>query len=260
MVEQNCPTRTIICVIEYDGTRYHGFQLQAQEPTIQSELEQAIEKLTGRQTRIIGASRTDSGVHAREQVIGFRTRSALLNKNFVDGLNHYLPQDIAIKAARQIDSDFGLRKEAKNRIYRYRVLNTPQRSALEVNRAYQVGVPLDVDAMHKASQELIGTADFASFTQSDNYSESTVRTVYEAKVSKEVNMVLFDIKADSFLKQQVRRTVGTLLRVGTGELTIEAFRDIINAKQNGLAGPTAPPYGLYLMKVNYDIELYGEEK
>ena len=109
--------------------------------------------------------------------------------------------------------------------------------------------------MNKASQELIGTTDLASFTQADNYSESTVRTVYEAKVNREDELVFFDIKADSFLKQQVRRTVGALLRVGTAELTIEEFRDIINAKQYGLAGPTAPPYGLYLMKVNYDIDL-----
>ena len=259
MVEQDQPVKMLVCVVEYDGTGYHGFQLQAQEPTIQSKLEQAIEKLTGQQTRIIGASRTDAGVHAKAQVIGFKTRSALENRNFVEGLNYYLPQDIAIKAARQVDSDFRLRKEVKNREYRYRVLNSPQRSALEVNRAYQAGVSLDVDTMHKASQELIGTIDFASFTQSNNYSESTVRTVYEASVKKADDFVLFDIKADSFLKQQVRRTVGTLLRVGTGELTIKAFSDIINAKQYGLAGPTAPPYGLYLMKVNYDIEIYGEE-
>ena len=260
MVEQHSTTRMIICVVEYEGTRYHGFQLQAQEPTIQRELEQAIEKLTGEQTRIIGASRTDAGVHANGQVIGFKTRSALKNSNFIDGLNYHLPQDIAIKAARQIDSNFRLRKEAKNREYRYRVLNSPQRSALQVNRAYQVGTPLDIDAMHEASQELIGKADFASFTQADNYSESTVRTVYEAKASKEGELVLFDIKADSFLKQQIRRTVGTLLRVGTGELKIEAFRGIINAKKYGLAGPTAPPYGLYLMKINYDIDIYGEEE
>ena len=260
MVEAKPEQRMILCVVEYDGTRYHGFQLQSTEPTIQGELEQALAKLTGEQIRIVGASRTDAGVHAKAQVIGFRTRSALANKNFVDGLNYHLPQDIAIKAARQIDSDFRLRKEAKNRVYRYRVLSSPQRSALQVNRAHQVGTPLDVEAMNKASQELIGTADLASFTQADNYSESTVRTVYEASVRKEDEMVFFDIKADSFLKQQVRRTVGTLLRVGTGELTIQAFRDIINAKQYGLAGPTAPPYGLYLMKVDYDIDLYEEEK
>lgn len=250
----------IICVVEYDGTGYHGFQLQNDDRTIQSELEQALEKLTGEEIRIVGASRTDAEVHAKEQVIGFRTRSALENRNFVEGLNYYLPQDIAIKTARQIDNDFKLRKEAKNREYRYRILNSPHRSALEVSRAYQVGVPLDVDAMHEASQELIGTADFASFTQAENYSESTVRTVYQASVSREGQLVYFDITADSFLKQQVRRTVGTLIRVGTGQLSIKAFADIINAKQYGLAGPTAPPYGLYLMKVNYDIELYGEEK
>jgi len=255
MVEQDQLVKMLVCVVEYDGTRYHGFQLQAQEPTIQSKLEQAIEKLTGQQTRIVGASRTDAGVHAKAQVIGFKTRSALENRNFVEGLNYYLPQDIAIKAVRQVDSDFRLRKEATNREYRYRVLNSPQRSALQVNRAHQVGTPLDVEAMNKASQELIGTNDLASFTQADNYSESTVRTVYEAKVNREDELVFFDIKADSFLKQQVRRTVGALLRVGTAELTIEEFRDIINAKQYGLAGPTAPPYGLYLMKVNYDIDL-----
>jgi tRNA pseudouridine38-40 synthase len=248
----------IVCVAEYDGTAYHGFQLQANEPTIQSELERALAKLTGEETRIIGASRTDAGVHAKGQVIGFRTRSDLKIKNFVEGLNHYLPRDIAIKAARQVDKDFHLRKEAKNREYRYRILNSPQRSALEEGRAYQVATGLDADAMNSASRKLIGKADFASFTQADNYSESTVRTVYQAEVSRDGELVSFDIKADSFLKQQVRRTVGTLIRVGSGELTIEAFEDIIKAKQYGLAAPTAPPYGLYLVKVNYDIELYGE--
>jgi len=260
MTDQNSITRMIICVVEYDGTRYHGFQLQAQDSTIQRELEQALEKLTGEQIRILGASRTDAGVHAKEQVIGFKTRSTLLNRNFVEGLNYYLPPDIAIKAAQQIDSDFRLRKAVKNREYRYRVLNSLQRSALEVDRAYHVSAPLDIDTMNKAARALIGIADLASFTQAENYSESTVRTVYEASVSKQSELVFFDIVADSFLKQQVRRTMGTLIRVGIGELTIEAFKDIVNAKQHGLAGPTAPPCGLYLMKVNYDIELYKEEK
>jgi len=258
MVERKSPARMILCVVEYNGTAYHGFQLQANEPTIQSELERALGELTGEETRIIGASRTDAGVHALGQVIGFRTRSDLKLRSFVEGLNHYLPRDIAIKAARQAYKDFHLRKEAKNREYRYRILNSPQRSALEDGRAYQVTTSLDADAMNNASRKLIGTADFASFTQADNYSESTVRTVYRAEVTRNGELVSFDITADSFLKQQVRRTVGALIRVGSGELTIEAFEDILKAKRYGLAAPTAPPYGLYLMKVNYDIELYGE--
>jgi tRNA pseudouridine38-40 synthase len=260
MVEQDTPARMLVCVVDYDGTRYHGFQWQADEPTIQSEIEQALKKLTGEKIRIIGASRTDAGVHAKGQVIGFQTRSALKCKNFVDGLNYHLPSDISIKAARKVALNFRLRGEVNNREYCYRILNSSIRSPLEQGRAYQVAKSLNVDAMSQASQALIGTHDFASFTQPGGYSESTVRTVYDANVLRQDDLVLFNINADSFLQHQVRRTVGTLIRVGTADITTEDFKRIVEAKKYGLAGPTAPPYGLYLTTVNYDIDLYEEEK
>jgi len=260
MVGQDTPVRMLVCVVEYDGTRYHGFQLQVKAPTIQGEIEQALKKLTGERIRIIGASRTDAGVHAKGQVIGFQTRSALKTNNFRDGLNYHLPSDIAIKATRKVDINFRLRGEAKNREYCYRILNGSKRSPLERGRAYQVAEPLNVDAMNEVSRVLIGTRDFASFTQPGGYSESTIRTVYDANVLRQDDLVLFNLKADSFLRQQVRRTIGALIKVGTANITAEDFARIVEAKEYGLAGPTAPPYGLYLTTVNYDIDLYEEEK
>jgi tRNA pseudouridine38-40 synthase len=260
MLEQDTPARMLVCVVEYDGTRYHGFQLQADKPTIQGEIERALEKLTGEKSRVIGASRTDAGVHAKGQVIGFQTRSALKCKSFMDGLNYHLLSDIAIKATRKVDINFKLRREAKNREYCYRILDSSIRSPLEQGRAYQVAKSLNVYAMSRASQALIGTHDFASFTQLGGYSESTVRTVYDANVRRQNDLVLFDIKADSFLQQQIRRTVGALIRVGMTDIATEDFGQIVEAKKYGLAGPTAPPYGLYLTAVNYDIDLYEEEK
>ncbi|MBT3362312.1 MAG: tRNA pseudouridine(38-40) synthase TruA [Chloroflexi bacterium] len=255
MDRQSAPVKMLVCVVEYDGTNYHGFQLQTSEPTIQGELEKALKKLTGESIRVIGASRTDAGVHAKAQVIGFKSKAALEIKNYADGLNHYLPRDIAVRSAQTVDSNFKLRGEVKNREYRYRILNSKQRSPLEQNRAYHIDIELDLDTMVSAAGKLVGTHDFASFTTSDNYSEDTTRIVYDAGFSRKDDLILFDIKANSFLKQQVRRTIGTLIRVGTGDITTEEFERIINARKYGLAKPTAPPDGLYLTAVNYNIDL-----
>jgi len=249
----------ILLIIEYDGTGYHGFQWQNGLPSIQKEVEKAIKKLTGERRRVISASRTDAGVHAQGQVVGFRTRSELSTRNFVNGLNHYLPRDIAVKAAYKVSDDFRVRRDAVSRQYSYYILNNPTRSPIREGRAHRVANPLDIEAMNKAAQTLVGEHDFASFANGDgSWLKSTVRNVSRAEAAREGEMVTFRIEANSFLPHQVRTTVGTLIRVGLGKMNLDQFRSIIEARLPGTAGPTAPACGLCLDRVNYSVPLEEE--
>jgi tRNA pseudouridine38-40 synthase len=249
----------ILLIIEYDGGGYHGFQWQNGLPSVQKELERAISKLTGERRRVIAASRTDAGVHAQGQVAGFRTRSELPAANFVSGLNHYLPGDIAVKAAYRVRGDFRIRRSPTSREYSYYILNSPTRSPMREGRAYRVAGQLNVEVMNRAAQTLVGEHDFASFLSGDgSWLESTVRNVFSAGVEREREMVVFRIEANSFLPHQVRNTVGTLVRVGLGRMNLDEFRSIMEARQPGKAGPTAPACGLCLDRVNYPV-LLGEE-
>jgi tRNA pseudouridine38-40 synthase len=249
----------ILLIIEYDGSGYHGFQWQNGLPSVQKELEKAIRKLTGERRRVISASRTDAGVHAKGQVVGFRTRSELSTSNLVNGLNHYLPKDIAVKAAYKVNDDFRVRRDAISRQYSYYILNSPTRSPIREGRAHRVANPLNITAMNQAAQTLIGQHDFASFVNGDgSWLESTVRNVSRAEVKKDGEMVTFRMAANSFLPHQVRTTVGALIRVGLGRMNLDEFRSIIEARQPGRAGPTAPACGLCLDRVNYPFPL-GEE-
>lgn len=251
--EANLKTTTkVALVIEYDGTRYHGFQLQEGLPTIQLALEKALQELTGERLRLITASRTDAGVHARGQVVSFRTASAHSLETFVSGLNYYLPKDIAVKAAHRIADSFNVRRQAVSREYNYYILNSQSRSPLRDRFSYQVSGRLDIEAMNQAAQTLVGEHDFASFVNNNEVAaKSTVRRVSRADVRRDGDMVAFNIEANSFLMHQVRNTIGLLLRVGRGKLSVEAFKNILEAKEPGLAWPTAPARGLCLMQVNY---------
>lgn len=238
-------------VVEYDGRNYYGFQWQANLPTIQAELERAIRRLTGESSRVIAASRTDTGVHARGQVVSFRTKSALPPQTFVRALNYYLPRDIAVKGACKVNMDFNVRRDAVSREYDYYILNSSTRSPLFEGFVYFVPKKLNIKAMDKACKFLEGEHDFASFATALGKLRSTVRTVYEARVAKKDDLATFRMTANSFLTHQVRNTVGLLLRVGLGKVGLEQFHQIIEAKTLGLAGPTAPACGLCLTKVNY---------
>ena len=251
--ETNLATTTkMALVIEYDGTRYHGFQLQEDLPTIQRELETAMHELTGERTRLITASRTDAGVHAKGQVVSFRTASAHSLETFVSGLNYYLPKDIAVKSAHRVADSFNVRRQAVSREYNYYILNSRVRSPMRDRFCYLVGGHLDIDAMNQAAQTLVGAHDFASFVNNNEVAaKSTVRRVSRAEVRKEGDMVVFNVVANSFLMHQVRNTVGLLLRVGRGRMSVDEFRNILEAKKPGLAWPTAPARGLCLMQVNY---------
>jgi tRNA pseudouridine38-40 synthase len=245
-------TTKILLTIEYDGGRYHGFQWQDDQPSIQGELEKALTKLTGERRRVMSASRTDAGVHAKGQVVSFRTGSALEMANFVSGLNHYLPADIAVKAAYKTDDSFNVRREATSREYSYHILNRRQRSPLKEGFAYQVAGELDIGAMNRACHNLVGEHDFASFAgRNGDNAKSTVRRVLRAEVTRDGELVVFNIEASSFLLHQVRNTIGTLVRVGLGKMTPDEFNSILEARELALAGPTAPACGLCLERVNY---------
>jgi tRNA pseudouridine38-40 synthase len=249
----------ILLIIEYDGGGYHGFQWQNGLPSVQKELEKAISKLTGERRRVISASRTDAGVHAQGQVVGFKTKSELAPQNFINGLNYYLPADIAVKAAYRVNNDFRIRRSPVSRQYSYYILNSPTRSPMREGRAHRVANPLNIEAMDQASQTLIGKHDFASFLSGDgSWLESTVRNVLSAGVEREGEMVIFRIEANSFLPHQVRNTVGTLVRVGLGRMNLDEFRSIMEARLPGKAGPTAPACGLCLDRVNYPVPLREE--
>lgn len=244
----------LVLIIEYDGIRYHGFQLQATLPTVQGELERALYRLTGEHRRVMGASRTDTGVHARAQVVSVRTGSRLSPEIFVRGLNHYLCRDIAVKAAYRVTDTMDVRRQALSREYSYYILNTSTRSPLRRRHAYQVPYPLDAGAMDWACRILIGKHDMASFASKlEERHKNTVREVYRAGVSREGELVVFNIVANSFLPHQVRNTVGVLLGVGSGKVNIEVVRSIMERRQPGLAGPTVPGYGLCLMKIEYPV-------
>jgi tRNA pseudouridine38-40 synthase len=241
----------IVLVVEYDGSQYFGFQWQANVPTIQSELEKAIYKLTRESLRVMAASRTDTGVHARHQVISFWTVSTLSPQTFVDALNYYLPKDIAVKAGCYVDSGFNVRRDAVSREYEYRILISPNRSPLMDRYHHHVFHELNIDRMNEACGLLKGEHNFTSFCTALSDERGTVRTVTEARVVRENNVAIFHMAANSFLPHQVRNTIGLLIRIGLDRVTVEEFNTIIEAMKVGLAGPTAPPHALCLIKVNY---------
>jgi len=240
----------IVLFIEYEGTRYHGFQWQKNAATIQGELESALYKMTGETLRVMAASRTDAGVHALGQVASFRTTSNHTARSFVSGLNFYLPSDIAIKDACLVHNDFNVRRAAQ-RHYRYYIINRPTRSPFKARYAHLVPRQLDIEAMDQACKSLVGERDFAPFVSNVAPIKNTVRTVYSAQMARQGDMVTFDVMANSFLPHQVRNMMGALLKVGLDKMKVKTFQEMARCGQRGLIGPTAPACGLWLMQIDY---------
>jgi tRNA pseudouridine38-40 synthase len=200
----------------------------------------------------MGASRTDAGVHAKGQVVSFKTRAPFPARTFVNGLNYYLPGDIAIKAAYRVGGSFNVRRDAVSREYKYYILNNFTRSPIRSGFSYFVRGYLGIEAMNQACQTLVGEHDFISFASSLEVGvKKTVRRVYRADVERDEELVVFNIQANSFLPHQVRNTVGALIKVGLAKMSIDDFCAIIEVKKPGLAGPAVPACGLCLMRVNY---------
>ncbi len=249
----------VLLVLEYDGGRYHGSQLQSNGPTIQGELEKAVESLTGEAARVRLASRTDAGVHALGQVASLEKAGKLPLKRIIDGLNYYLPPDIAVKEAYRLKKDIDVRHQAVSRQYLYKIINSQTPSPLSRRYTQNFRQELDIGKMNRAASLLIGIRDFASFASGlEAKGKSTVREVTQAEFKREGQSVTFHIQANAFLPHQIRNTIGALLKVGTGKMTLQEFKAIMETRKVGLAGPAAPPQGLYLESVKYKEEFLTE--
>ncbi|MEX2247441.1 MAG: tRNA pseudouridine(38-40) synthase TruA [Dehalococcoidia bacterium] len=247
--------RRIAVRLEYDGSAYRGSQFQENGPSIQAELESAIAKLTGETVRAAFAGRTDSGVHALGQVAAFDTGCRLSAGELVRGLDHFLPEDIAVLVAAEVPGVFDPRRDATGRTYRYRIHTAPVRSPMRRSRVWHVGQPLDVAAMSRAAQALVGAHDFAAFAPP--FEGSTSRTLRRCDVSEDGDEVAVEMEAQAFLPHQVRRTVGALVEIGLGRQPEDWLRELLQAAKPSSAGPAAPPCGLYLVRVAYDGLVFG---
>ena len=239
-------------IVEYEGTDYHGFQCQSNVPSIQEELEKAIEGLTGEKVRIAGAGRTDAGVHAEGQVVAFDTASTHSPETFVRALNFYLPDAIAVKAAFRAARGFDPRRDALSRRYRFTVLNSSVPAPLMRRTAVRIAEPLDVRRMRGAAKLLVGQHDFKNFAGPPEREDSgTVRHIYRASVRKAGDIVAFDFEGNAFLSHQVRRMVGALVDVGRDKLSLNDFKTLISGGSGDIVAHSLPPHGLCLMGVTY---------
>ena len=239
--------------IEYDGTPYCGWQKQDNGPSVQEEIETAVTKFSGETARLYVAGRTDAGVHATGQVAHVDLEKDYPEQTVAKALNYHLNQIpyISIVACEQVSGDFHARFSATKRHYLYKILNRQAPSPIQDKRALHVKHPLDVAAMHKAAQNLLGLHDFSTFRSTQCQADSPVRTLDRIDIVREGDEISFIIEAKSFLHHQVRNFVGTLKLVGEGKWSDQDLITALNAKDRTKGGPTAPAHGLYLVSVKY---------
>lgn len=243
--------RNIKITIEYEGTNYCGWQIQPNKPTVQEELIKAINKITGENVNLIGAGRTDSGVHATGQVANFRTISNIPGRKFASAITSQLPYDIAVKQSEEVPLDFHARFDAKGKRYKYIIVNQSIRSPLLRNFAYYIPYKLDLDLMNKGKDYLLGSHDFGTFMSSGSSIKDTVRTINFVSINEHDNLIIFKIEGNGFLYNMVRIIVGTLVDIGRERIYVNNLPNIIESKDRTNAGHTAPAQGLYLEKVFY---------
>ena len=245
--------RNIKLTIEYDGTHYHGWQIQPNAATIQEVIQRTLTKITQADTQIIGAGRTDTGVHADGQVANFHTDAQMSPVDIRKALNALLPSDIVITRAEEAAPDFHARFSATSRTYRYTILNRLYPSAFLRNRAHFLPHPvINVDSANAVCRALIGKRDCSSFRRTGGNRVNPVCDIYQSRCWKEEDLVHLEIEADAFLRGMVRAIVGTILRLHGRASPVDQFHKILEARDRSAAGPSAPAYGLSLKRVNYD--------
>jgi len=236
-------------VLSYDGTDYHGWQRQPDRKTIQGTIEESLVKIIGEKVSVIGAGRTDAGVHAQGQAAHFQAAAHLQEKELLRALNAILPGDIQVIKLEKVNRDFHARRLAKSKVYQYRIINSPEISPFLFRYAFHWSVPLDLRSMAEAAPLFIREADFSGF--SSNRLLSPVRKVTASTIKKSGPEIFYTIEANGFLRYMVRTIVGTLLEIGKGKMPPQRIEEIFRTKSRALAGPTAPAKGLCLIKVNY---------
>lgn len=239
-------------VVAYDGTNYHGWQVQDNGITIEEVLNRTISELVQEDIKVIGASRTDAGVHACGNVAVFDTESRIPGDKFSFALNQRLPDDIRIQESCEVDADFHPRYADTVKTYEYNILN--RRFELPSKRLYAAFCyyPMDIERMNQAAAYLVGEHDFKSFCSAGTQVQTTVRTIYAVNVTKEDDMVHIRITGNGFLYNMVRIIAGTLMQVGTGLMEPEQVKEILEARDRSKAGPTAVAKGLTLVEIRYE--------
>ena len=243
--------RRIRLTVAYDGTDYCGWQVQNNGATIEGELNTALTQLTGQTVKVIGASRTDAGVHARGNVAVFDTESSIPPERFLYAVNALLPEDIVVVDSCEVAADWHPRHCNTEKTYEYRVLNQKLPDPMRRRDTYFVSFPLDLEKMRKAAGYLEGEHDFKSFCNVHTHVEDTVRTIYRLEVIREENVITFRVRGNGFLYNMVRIISGTLIEIGNGQYPPERMDKILKACDRGAAGPTAPAQGLTLMGIEF---------
>ena len=242
---------TFKIILEYDGTHYAGWQRQPGQPTIQAAVEEALASIAQERIAVVGAGRTDAGVHALGQVASFHTEKSLTRGDWLRALNALLPKDISVRSVEQAADGFHARYSALGKLYEYRILNRPVRSALERERLWHLRKALDLAAMQEAAGALTGFRDFSSFEGSPTDNTNPMCRLERLDLRREDDLIRIEAYADRFLRQMVRAIVGTLAEVGVGTRGAASLATVLSAKSRAAAGKTAPPHGLYLIRVDY---------
>ncbi len=237
--------------IEYDGTEYNGWQVQPNGKTIQEVLEQALEEILRKRVRLHGSGRTDAGVHAISQVANFTWAEQIDLWRLQRGLNAFTPPDIVIKKAEVVSDSFDARRDAQSRVYEYRIWNHPWPSAIHRRFSFHVYQPLELPAMQQAIRALEGGHDFSSFQGTGGDTDNPIRKIFHNSLIRQGDLLVYTVEANAFLRHMVRNIVGTMVEVGRGERTSEAFAELLKIRDRTRAGPTAPPQGLFLVEVKY---------
>lgn len=238
--------------VEYDGGPYWGWQRQDNGPTVQGALEAAAKKLTGEETLVYGAGRTDAGVHARGQAAHIDLHGAIPERKVADALNaHLRPEPVAVLSAQAVPDDFHARFNATKRYYRYEIINRRADLTLDNGLAWRIPYALDTDNMQTAAQTLLGRHDFSTFRDTQCQSKSPIKTLDALNITRQGTRIIITCSALSFLHKQVRSMVGSLVEVGRGQQKTSWIGDILAATDRTACGPVAPPDGLYLESVDY---------
>jgi len=238
-------------IVAYDGSDYHGWQIQPNGRTIQQTLEEAVTRFSGETVRVASAGRTDAGVHAAGQVVSFTLQAPRAPDVVLRALNALTPRDISITAAETVTDDFDPRRAARSRTYAYRIWNARWPSPFWRRYAWHLARPLDVDAMRTAAAALLGEHDFSAFQAADCDATNPVRRVLRSEFERRGTLVTYTIEATAFLRHMVRSVIGTLVEVGSGERAADDLARLVATRDRNQAGPTAPACGLCLQRVKY---------